>query len=78
LSGSREHDRILNGGTLKRFLYGWPDMSNFNANAEELTSSGIFLAKKKMIPAPAQRQINALVSQLSGEALIAAKGTSIS
>jgi hypothetical protein len=34
--------------------------------------------KTKINPPPAQRQIRALVFQFAGEALIAAKGTSIS
>jgi hypothetical protein len=48
LNGSREHDRIQNGGAQKQFLYGWPNMINFGANAEELNNLGnIFVSRKR-------------------------------
>jgi hypothetical protein len=48
LNGSREHDRIQNGGAQKQFLYGWPNMINFGANAEELNTLGkIFVSRDR-------------------------------
>jgi hypothetical protein len=35
-SGSREHDRILNGGAQKQFLYGRRDIITFARHADEL------------------------------------------